>query len=76
MKSTVKDVVAYMVDCDLEMEDFEALLPYTTGELKTLIEYQLTKMDEAEAERKAEDDCDPVYEWYMECKGDQMREER
>jgi len=77
MKTSLREVVGLMVDCDFEMEDFETLLPYVQGELQTLVENQLMKMDEAEEERKQEqrlEGADAARDWADECKGDMQRE--
>ena len=73
-----KQLVDLMIDCGFEMEDFELLAKHSTGPLKEEAEKHLFKLDEiAEEERQmdASDRADAAYDWHMECKGDQMRED-
>ena len=74
----MKELVGLMDDCDFEMEDYEAMVKYASGPLLEALEIQLMKMDEAAEEKRqmdAADAADAAYEWHMECKGDQMRED-
>ena len=73
-----KQLVGLMVDSEFETDDFETMIAHATGPFLEALEIQLQKMYETEEEKRqmdAMDRADAAYEWHMECKGDQMRED-
>ena len=73
-----REIVWMLEDCDADIDDFEYLQAHTTGDLLARVEDKLMKLDEEAEEKRQEDlieQADAAYEWHMECKGDQMRED-
>jgi len=73
-----RELVSYLEDCDCSVEEFEFLQKYSKGPLLEAVENQLVKMDEKAEELRQEqaiEKAEAAYEWHMECKGDQMRED-